>query len=511
MTLYLFSACAALGIITAKILSLPIPFSLLAFLAAGAIFAYAKFAKETPAQLALVAIILFGFGMGACRMAIAERPQPDPLAAVAERIVTLTGVVNADPDERDSYTQLVVNISEAEVGTRKIRTHEKILARVPITSGFRYGDLISISGKLERPQNFETDSGREFDYADYLGKDGIRYQMSFAEASLLSHGHGNPILAGLISVKRSVEEKILRVIPPPEGSLANGVLLGAKQSLGQSTLDDFKLAGLSHVVVLSGYNVSIVARIVVWIFSFLPSMAALSAGALSIVLFSMMAGGGASVVRAAVMALISLFARAIRREYNALRALVLAALAMVLQNPRIVTDDPSFQLSFIATVGIISVTPIIMRYFRFVPEKRGFRDTVATTVSTQLFVLPFLVYMSGLVSPVAFPANLLVLPLVPFAMLGVSVTALVAYVSQFAALVPGFASYGILAYILTVTHAAAHVPFGSFAIENVSGWFIALWYALYAGLLWKWHAKPRKREIETPKFDTSLAFEIVEE
>ena len=515
MTLYLFSSFLALGIIAASVFSFPLSFALLPLLLGAALFAYLKIMRVHVAAIAFAAVALVGFSLGLGRMILTQVPKPDPLAIAADSQVELTGVVSEDSDERESYTQLVITTNSASVSGQAIAlagADEKILARVPIASSFRYGDLVTVSGKLEKPENFETDSGRTFDYVNYLAKDGIGYEIGFAQAALVSHGHGAPLTAALISVKRSFEAAISNSIPAPEGSLENGILLGAKQSLPQATLDDFKLAGLSHVVVLSGYNISIVAQNVLRAAAFLPELAALGTGALSVILFSIMAGGGASVIRAAVMAIISLVARATHREYDAFRALIIAALLMVIQNPMIVTSDPSFELSFLATIGIIAVTPIAEERFKFVPEKHKFRETIVTTVSTQMFVLPFLLYMSGIVSPAAFPANLLVLPLVPITMFAGFITALAAFISPWLALVPGFAAYGLLSYMLGVTHFFAHIPFGSFTVDNFPIWAVALWYASYGVIIWRWHRKrkPGEKAAEVPAFDTSLAFEIVE-
>jgi competence protein ComEC len=510
MRLYLFAALVALGIIAGSAFSLPLEYALLALLIAAALFCYARIARTGDAYFFLILLALAGFSTGLARIDLAQNSHADGLAPFSDSKVGITGVITEDPDEREAYTQLVIDVEKADANGKEVSPHEKILARVPIQSDFRYGDYVSVSGKLEKPQNFDTGTGRVFDYQGYLAKDGIYYEIGFAQSRLIEHGHGNPLEAGLIALKRAVEHAISSVIPDPQGALENGILLGAKQSLGQSTLDDFKLAGLSHVVVLSGYNIAIVSQTALRIFSFLPNVFAFGASGLSIILFAMMAGAGASIVRAAVMSLIALLARVTHREYDAFRALIIAAFFMVLQNPFIVTDDPSFQLSFLATFGIIAVTPIVESRFRFLSEKFNIKETVVSTVSTQIFVLPFLVYMSGIISPAAFPANLLVLPLVPVTMLLGFITALLAFVSKWLAIIPGFAAYGLLAYILAVTHFFARIPFGSFLIQQFPAWGIWLWYGVYGIILWRWHSTPRSKAVEVPKFDMSLAFEIIE-
>lgn len=135
------------------------------------------------------------------------------------------------------------------------------------------------------------------------------------------------------------------------------------------------------------------------------------------ILFAIMTGGAATTVRACIMGLIAILGQYLRRPSAALRALVLAALGMVLWNPPTLIYDPSFILSVLATFGLITLSPTVEKYLWFVPEKFQLRSIASSTLSVQLFVLPALLYITGILSFVALPANLLALPVVPFAML----------------------------------------------------------------------------------------------
>src|SRR5690606_5955202 len=138
-------------------------------------------------------------------------------------------------------------------------------------------------------------------------------------------------------------------------------------------------------------------------------------GAVGIILFAIMVGGGATVVRASIMALLSLIARATGRLYEVTIALIVAGFIMVLWSPRVLVFDPSFQLSFLATLGLIHATPLFERWLRMIPEYFSLRTIISATLGTQLFVLPLLLFMTG-VFPMYSPlANALVLPAVPIA------------------------------------------------------------------------------------------------
>ncbi|MEJ0001625.1 MAG: ComEC/Rec2 family competence protein [bacterium] len=104
------------------------------------------------------------------------------------------------------------------------------------------------------------------------------------------------------------------------------------------------------------------------------------------------------------------------RTYDIGRALVLAGVLMILANPMLLAYDVSFQLSFLATVAVVFLSPKIEKYFLWVTPRFGLRDIVSVTVAAYLFVLPFILYEMGNLSLVALPANILVLPFVPVTM-----------------------------------------------------------------------------------------------
>jgi competence protein ComEC len=186
--------------------------------------------------------------------------------------------------------------------------------------------------------------------------------------------------------------------------------------LDQNTLDAFTIAGLLPIVVLSGYNVMIVADGVLRGLAFLPKRSSVGLAGLVVFLFVAAAGGGSSAFRAGLMALLALFARGTGRTYDALRALGAVFVLMLLVNPLLLVDDPGFQFSFVATLGLIIGTPLIEPKMKWV--RNGFlREILATTIAAQVAVLPILLYQTGNLSLVALPANALVLPFVPLTML----------------------------------------------------------------------------------------------
>ena len=192
--------------------------------------------------------------------------------------------------------------------------------------------------------------------------------MFYPSVELIESGHGNIIKRGLFSFKRTFLEKVGKVIPDPQVSLLGGLVVGAKQSLGEKLQEDFRKTGIIHIVVLSGYNVTIVAEAIMRFFSFLPFLFGISVGVIAIIFFAIMTGGSATIIRASLMAILVLLARATGRTQTITRALFIAGFLMLIHNPKILVFDSSFQLSFTATIALIYLAPKIEKHFHLVPN-----------------------------------------------------------------------------------------------------------------------------------------------
>lgn len=399
---------------------------------------------------------------------------------------TVVGMIVRDPEERATNTRMVVEIDHAEVGGETIapvRT-ERVVVFTELYAPYRYGDAIAITGELSRPEDFETDAGRIFEYVRYLEKDRIYYQMSFADIEVVDRGGGSAIMRALFSVKRVFVSRMRQVIAEPEQSLASGILFGDR-GFSKRLQDAFIATGTIHIVALSGYNITIVANHVMKLLGFLPFFARLWGSVGGIALFVVMTGAQATAVRAGVMASLALLARIAGREYDMARGIALAGFLMVLHNPYILTFDVSFQLSFIATIGIIYFTPALEHWFRRVPETFALREVVSTTVATQIFVLPFLLYKMGIFSVTSLPANLLVLPAIPYAMGWSFVAGLIGFVSPILAWPFAAVAYLLLHYTIGIVTLFAKVPAGFFYIKQFPFILVILAYVFFGWVIWR--------------------------
>lgn len=445
-----------------------------------------SFALADRRRTLLASLAVIAFGLGIVRLDIAELHRGSALLdSMVGSEAVFHGVIVDEPDIRESNTNYTVRIEDA-AGTS---VSEKVRVIAESYPAFRYGDKIILKGALMKPEGFETETGRYFDYVSYLAKDDIFYQMLFPEMTHISSGHGHVVKQYLFDFKNAFLAKVQRAIPDPEASLLGGLVVGAKQSLGERLQADFRATGIIHIVVLSGYNVTIVAEAIVRSFAFLPRLAGISLGAGSIVLFAIMVGGSATIVRASIMALLVILARATGRTYDITWALFVAGFGMVMHNPKILLHDASFQLSFLATLGLIWLAPAIERYLGFVPSRFQFREFATATIATQIFVLPLLLYKIGELSLVALPVNLLVLVTVPITMLFGFLAGIIAFVSGVLAVPFAYIAYALLSYQLAVVEFFARLPFASIQIDAFPLWLMLALYALYGVVLYRMYRK----------------------
>jgi competence protein ComEC len=433
--------------------------------------------KKVAIGCVAAAVFIFGFLIGTIRtdffLAVQEKAS---IAPYIGKGMEVEGRVVDDPDRRDKSLRVTVRVEQVNGVKLQQEQQGKLIAILQRDEQISYGDRITLKGEIKLPESFETDTGHLFDYPMYLKVRGISALMSYASVEAESSG-GFSIVGTLFAIKHKFERALEKMFVEPEGALAEGILLGERRGLPESLSHAFVVSGLVHVVVLSGYNISIVAEWVMRAFAFLPKTLGLSFGGIVIILFALMTGGSATAVRACIMALIAILGRYLDRPNDALRALLAAVVVMVLWNPLSTLYDPSFILSVLATFGLITISPSVENKLKWVPEKFGLRSIAASTISVQVFVLPALLYFTGVLSFVSLPANILALPVVSLAMLLSFISGMLALIHPVIAFIPALFADLLLRWMITVAHMATAIPFSSTIVAAFPAWVAAICYA----------------------------------
>ncbi len=359
--------------------------------------------------------------------------------------VSLQGWISAEPNIGISDARYVVSVLCKGKPCEKV--NGKIIIKTLLYPQYNYGDKLEINCSLQEPENFtdsnfnyidphiisftQKSSGKpvasftHFDYQKYLAKQDVWSVCLNPKVVSLGENRGNFLFKIMFRMKSAIQNQMARLWPEPANSLLAGVLYGGRSGLPQDLADNFTRTGVSHIVAVSGYNVSIIVMILnicliylglsrrqsFWFLNFLI---------LSFVFFS---GATASVVRAGVMAVIILFTQQVGRLSVAGRTLVYAAVIMLLFNPYLLIWDAGFQLSFLSTLGLVYLSPVLENILLKKIKMRRFQwlaplaEVLITTLSAIAATLPLILFQFGRLSLVAPLVNVLVLWLVPWLML----------------------------------------------------------------------------------------------
>ena len=382
-------------------------------------------------------------------------------------------------------------IDRGEESTLASITPTRILVSTDVFPTVHIGDRISFTGKLTEPSSFITDIGKEFNYQSYLAKDNVFYTVSFAKIdSFVSPSFH--IFRSVISIRDTFLQALNKTLHEPDSALAGGILLGVKQSLGGDLEQSFIRTGLIHIIVLSGYNIGIIIWFFMWLGKdifrigkrkLIPMVIGL------IGLFMIMVGLGASIVRAGVMTGLALGAKFFGRESSATRLLIFAGCLIVFISPRVLVFDISFQLSFLATIGMLYATPMFERWLWFIPSWRGIREIVSATFGTQLTVLPFLLWRIGTLSIIAPITNVIILPFIPTAMLASFITGVGGMINLSLGRLFGSVTHLILSAMIGVVEWFSNFSFSSYTLQSFPLWLTIILYVGISILLVRYNRK----------------------
>ena len=397
----------------------------------------------------------------------------------------VTGTLIEPPDYRDNYTNLRLKVTNVNTGDRNLPANGLILARVSNNQVFHYGQILRLRGKLKTPPENE-----DFSYRDYLAAQHIHSYMSSAEVTVLPGNGGSPISVALYALKEKAINNIYRLFPDPESSLMAGILLGVDTGLTQELQQAFKNTGTAHIIAISGFNISIIAGLFVTFFSkFLgPRRGALLA-VIGIIFYTILVGGGAAVVRAALMGILALFAKQVGRRQFALNTLLAVALLMCLWNPLYIWDV-GFQLSFFATLGLILYADpfsqfanrLITKYFpasASTAEKFAelFSEFVLLTLAAQVTTIPIMAYHFQRISLVSFIANPFILPAQPAVMILGGLALLLSLIWFPLGQLAAWVTWPFVVYTIRLVELFDRVPHGTLFLGDLSIWFVIFFYA----------------------------------
>ncbi|MBI2640734.1 MAG: ComEC family competence protein [Candidatus Sungbacteria bacterium] len=484
---------------------LPVPYFLMWLGLVGSLAVSSTGIFRRQKVIVVYGFLVVAFLAGIFRFDQVEQSRPD-LSLFYGKAQEMAGIVVEDPERTEKVERLTLKVSA--VDSRDVMP---FLALVTLRKYPEYhlGDELRVRGILERPENFS-----DFDYISYLSRQDIYSTVSFPIIERVGEGKGSKLKLWLSGIKHSFEAKIDRVLNEPHAAFLKGLLLGERSSLPPDLVENFKLTGTSHIVALSGYNITMVGRFFTagLLLLTVPFQFSFWLAIFGIGLFVLMTGASASVVRAGIMGILVLVARREGRIYHMTNALALAGAAMIFQNPRILRFDAAFQLSFLATLGLVYLSPRVELWLDKVSSRmalaRGkillkkdplaersklfpFRRILIETLSAQLMVLPLLIYLFGRVSIISPITNILVLIAVPYAMATGFATGIAGFWWEPLSRLLGWITWVLLEYQIRIIEFFAKVPAASIKFEK---WMAVLVFTVYLTIFWRLWRRSRRTQ-----------------
>ena len=385
--------------------------------------------------------------------------------------VVFEGYVCNDPDVR--MQEIKYEICLLSLAGEKVNF--KILMTADLYPEYKYGQIISGKGNLERPGVID-----DFDYRNYLLTKkifGVIYKPKIKEnpSQIKKSDIGGrsyyifQTKGILFQIKNKFSKIISQIMAEPEASLLKGLILGERSTMSDELINDFNRSGTTHIIALSGYNVTIIISAIAGIFGYLGKRNAFLISLFFVIFFVIMTGAASSVVRAAIMVILVLLAPLLGRKAKSINILVLTAAVMILFNPLILRYDLGFALSFLAISGLILFSPVLAKRLekgRLGKTPQIIKSPLLETLSAQLFAFPLILYSFSRVSIIAPLSNVLIISFIPLTMgLGFA-AAVFGIINKFIGEVFAYFPFFFLKYMIEVVRMSSKIPLASIEIKK---------------------------------------------
>ena len=444
----------------------------------------------TASRIFLYLCLLFIIGVFV--YSLLKVPQEnEELSSFYNQEVSLQGVIINEPEQR-------INQQKFEFQTENIEG--KILITTELYPQYKYGDQLEILGKLIEPTVFE-----DFDYQAYLAKDKIYLTIYYPSIKLIEQNQG---LSAWLRINQKIfnfKDKLRKVIEqtllPPQSSILKAVFLGDRFGLSNQLKEKLNISGTRHIVAISGMHMIIMTQILLFlglgiglwrsqVFYFVLIL---------LVLYIIMIGAPASAIRAGIMAGLLLIAQKIGRLRSADRTVIFAATIMLLFNPLLLKSDVGFQLSFAATLSIIYLKPIFDKKTSKWPNPWRLKDILTMTLAAQLGTLPILIFHFGRLSLISPIANILIVPILSFIMIGGMILIFFGLIWLPLGKIIVWPIWFLLTYLVKVVNYLSSVPLATIDFNNISWFFLIEYYLILIWIIWQGNKKRECKILHSPK------------
>lgn len=412
-------------------------------------------------------------------------PQDSQLAQLNDSGgLTLAGIVGEEPQLTENHYQFRLNVDSILQEGVSSPLSGAVLVRAPLTTRVMQGEQVRVTGRLISP--FVAD---RFSYADYLQRQGISGILTNAAIESVAPPATN--LATLLSqMRNTARDAINAALPEPAAGLLIAILFGDENGIASPVSDAFGAAGIAHVLAVSGFNMIVVAGAVQATLNRLrfPRIPAAVISVVAVLIYALLAGASAAILRAAFMSVLLIAGTALRRKTFIPASLAFSLIVLTTFDP-LALWDVGWQLSFFTVLALsqfaVPIATTLSRVTNHLPAPIASLsvlaiEPLATTLAAQAAALPIIALYFGTISLIAPIINLLVVPVQPaimlFGILGLITAGLAPTFAQFWFWCAGV----LLIWTANTARTAANLPFAEISI-NISPTLITLYFVIWIG------------------------------
>lgn len=376
--------------------------------------------------------------------------------------IIITGVVAEDPDFGYS-NDLRVKLTDVHIGETKLPGTVWASVGSGPKREVKRSDIVTISGRLKQG------------FANFPAS------LSFAKLTSITRTKNSDIAR---DIRDAFADKLMTVLEAPKNDLGMGILAGQKRALPLQLTEAFKIAGLTHIIVASGYNLTVLVRFARRLFGKISRFAAAMGASGMVIFFACITGFGPSMTRAMIVAMLSLWTWYYGRKTHPATLLLFVAGATALYQPYYVWGDAGWYMSFTAFFGVIILSPLLQKYFWGDKKAGVIRQTFVDTLCASVCTMPIIAFFMGTLSPFGMISNILVLPIIPFTMLATAVVGGLAFVVWPVAKFLAFAPDILLGWVVEVAKRVASLPGALLETELSLIWVVVIYTAIILGVFY---------------------------
>ena len=441
----------------------------------GLIIAIVIMWREQSASWRIAFLILIGLIFGLSYFNFYDGRQK-AIQLPFEKELEIVGQIVGHPDFSGSQANYVLKIPvSSSRGKAKIR----------LTTGrypeYHYGDVLRFKGKIKE----------SYPYFFHQGILGQVYNPEKVEKIGYS---GNIAIKTIYSIRDEFEESLNRSLSEPYASFAAGLVLGAKRNIPDSLMSDFNRTGTTHIVAVSGYNLTILITYIALFLGIFSRKLKFWGTLFIIIVLVIMTGAPASVVRAGILAGLVALGQFEGRRINMTILLLLVAMVMLIFGPFALRYDIGFQLSFLAFAGLVYLSPIISnnKLIRWAPK--FLKSSFSETMGAQIMVLPILIFYFGRVSIISPIANILILIFVPVTMGLIFAVGIGGLIWASLGQVVGYLGWLLMKYIIVVVESFSKIPWASYELKTTDWWWMIIYFMVIGLIFWNFQKVKSKSD-----------------